>query len=253
MVWYQPVTTTVSRLLDNSERTDIPTQTQVNIGNQLTVPSYYAGGGQSATAGYYIGGYAAPTAQRTKIQKMPFATEVFAEAGVQLAVTRNCHDVLSAAGACYAIAGKNDVSPVASATVYSSISKINTNTDAFSTLAATLTTARYQHASTGNSSRGVIGGGKSSSATLRSYEIFTYATEATSSPGVNLNLARYGLNASGTNKEAIFAGGDTAAGYLNSMEQFTYATNTSQWLGLTLSTKRYTGTNMSFSDYNAAA
>lgn len=243
VAYYVPVQVRLSRLLGTTERFDGLTRTMVQLGSTLATSVTQSAGFSSKVQGYHIAGWSTVAANRTLIQKMPFATEVFAPAGYSLASARRGHTAVETAGAGYILGGLSD------GTLLNDIQKISTETDTLSTLPASLGTARSFTAAAGNTARALIAGGQGSSGVLSSIEELNYGTELIAPVGDSLDLASRGGAGASSNKEAFFAGGTGGTGSETAIHTVNFSTKIATIRGLQLSLPRTFDADSAFSDY----
>jgi hypothetical protein len=209
------------------------TDTTVAVpGANLTVARYKLAATGNSTAGYFGGGgpgvYPSP-GFRSTMDKVNYSSDTTAAVpGANLSVAREVTGATGNSTAGYFGGGvTGSISPT-----YSTMDKVTYSTDTRTTVpGAALSSARSDHAATGNSTSGYFGGGTivtgpGTGIPVSTMDKVTYSTDTrTTVPGAALSSARSDHAATGNSTSGYF-GGDTGFPAVAIMDKVTYSTDT---------------------------
>ena len=162
----------------------------------------FASWSESATYGYYGGGYVIPGNFYSLIDRLDFSSETVSLPGNNLTYVRL--NGAAASSSFYGYFGGGTVSPFPSATV----DRLDFSNETASTPGNNLSANKIQLAATSSDSYGYFGGGYSPGAgILAVLDRLDFSNETVSTPGNNLPQARYSLAATSSDSYGYFGGG----------------------------------------------
>jgi hypothetical protein len=225
-------------ILLHIDKITFPADTKSTLAATLTPGrGYHAAMANSGTAGYFGGGVGTGgSTYFSAIDKITFAADTRSTLTATLSSVRAYQAGIANSGTAGYFGGGFQFP---GNFLLSGIDKITFASDSKSTLSATLTTARNNHAGMANSgTAGYFGGGEDSGGKISGIDKIAFPADTKSTLAATLSTARFQLAAMANSGTAGYFGGGYDSDYISGIDKITFPADTKSTLAATLTMAR---------------